>query len=191
MKKVLVLNGSNLGTTMYFAEKIIQENANKHEVKILDLSKLFKDQLLTSETVLSGSFYADADICIEALLEADTIIAVSSMTNYGMSDTFKTFINKVLVNGKTFEYGPNGPTAILEEKFRHKEVIILFTSGSPKEYLPQAAQQTPQMIADAFKFIGFTKISINWGGGTNMPDMMNKSLDEKYEALREKIYFEI
>lgn len=196
MKKILILNGSNTGTTMFFAKKIVEENAKKTsgeqlDVKILDLSKELKGQLMTSETILSGSFYSDSDSYINMLLESDKIIVVSSMANYGLSDTIKALMNKVVVNGKTFAYNEQGPYAILEDKFKEKDVVILFTSGSPKEFLPPAVQQIPQTLADTIKFIGFSKISIYWGDGTNMVDMLSKSLDEKYEAMRGKVYFDL
>lgn len=196
MKKILILNGSNTGTTMYFAEKIIEENTRKYngekpEIKILDLSVEFKGQLMSSETILSGSFYSDSDVYINMFLENDKIIAVSSMQNYALSDTIKAIINKIVVNGKTFGYNEYGPYALLEDKFREKEVVILFTSGSLKEYLPPAVQQIPQTLADTMKFIGFSKISIYWGDGTNMPDLVTKTLDQKYEAMREKVYFDL
>lgn len=195
MKKVLILNGSNTGTTMYFAQKIAQEYAKKHsgqqhDVKILDLSKEFKGQLMTSDTILSGSFYSDSDAYINMLLETDKIVAVTSMTNFAISDTMKAFINKVVVNGKTFVYSEQGPYALLEDKFKNKEVIILFTSGSPKEFLPPAVQHIPQTLADTMKFIGFSNISIHWGDGTNVPDMINMSWDEKYDAMHGKVYFD-
>lgn len=59
MKKVLILNGSNTGTTMYLAQKIVEENNNKVKGEELDLK---------------------------------------IMANYGLSDTIKTFVNKVVVN---------------------------------------------------------------------------------------------
>lgn len=194
MKQILILNGSNTGTSIYFAKKIAYEQLENHEgkqqvVKIIDLSKELRGQLMTSETILSGSFYADSETYINMLLEADKIIAVTSMTNFAISDTMKAFINKVVVNGKTFTYGANGPIALLEEKFKNKEIFILFTSGSPKEFLPAAVQHIPKTLADTFKFIGFRNISIHWGDGTNTPDMLNKSLDEIYEAMLEKINF--
>lgn len=196
MKKILILNGSNTGTTMYFAQKIVEENDMKIngeelDVKIIDLSKELQGQLLTSEAIISGSFYSDSDTYINMLLEADKIVAVSSMANYGLCDTIKAFINKVVVNGKTFGYNEYGPYALLEEKFKEKEVVILFTSGSPKEYLPPAVQHIPQTLADSLKFIGFSRIAIHWGDGTNSPAMMAKSLDEKYEIMHEKVYFDL
>jgi len=196
MKKILILNGSNTGTTMYFATKIIEENSKKHsgeefDVKILDLTNEFKGKLMTSETILSGAYYSDSDTYINMLLETDIIVVVSSMTNFSISDTMKAFFNKVVVKGKTFEYSQNGPYAMLEDKFKEKEVVILFTSGSGIEFLPPAVQHIPQMIADTMNFIGFSKISIHWGDGTNMPDMMSKSLDQKYDAMNEKLYFDL
>lgn len=196
MKKILILNGSNTGTTMYFAQKIVEENAKKttgvkHDIKIHDLSKELKGQLMTSETILSGSFYSDSDLYINMLLESDKIIVVSSMTNYGLSDTIKALINKVVVDGKTFAYNEHGPYAILEDKFKEKDIVILFTSGSPKEFLPPAVQQVPQTLADTIKFIGFSNISIHWGDGTNMPEMLSKTLDQKYNAMHEKVYFDL
>jgi len=196
MKKILILNGSNTGTTMYFATKIIEENSKKHsgeefDVKILDLTNEFKGKLMTSETILSGAYYSDSDTYINMLLETDIIVVVSSMTNFSISDTMKAFFNKVVVKGKTFEYSQNGPYAMLEDKFKEKEVVILFTSGSGIEFLPPAVQHIPQTIADTMNFIGFSKISIHWGDGTNMPDMMSKSLDQKYDAMNEKLYFDL
>jgi len=191
MKNVLVLDGSNTGTGAHFAKRILQEQVGKDQtVTVLDLSVELKGALLCRENILNGEFYADSDRYIDLLRNADRIIAISSMCNFALSATMAAFVNKVTIRGKTFAYGPTGPYALLAEQFKDKEVIVLFTSGSPRTFLPEAVAHIPTTLVNVFQFIGFKNVRLFWGDGSNMPEMVGKSLDEKYEAMREKVIFD-
>src|SRR5580698_3974028 len=64
-------------------------------------------------TVTQKTAIALSDQLIAELFAADVIVIASSMINFGVSSTLKTYIDYVLRSGSTFRYTQKGPEGLV------------------------------------------------------------------------------
>jgi FMN-dependent NADH-azoreductase len=81
-----------------------------------------------------GKDVAQGSAYIDELIASDIIVIGAPMYNFSVPTQLKAWIDRVLVAGRTFRYGANGPESLLP---KGKKVIIasarggVYTSGSP------------------------------------------------------------
>ena len=68
--------------------------------------------------------FADSSV-LEEFLAADTIVIGAPMYNFTLPTQLKAWIDRIVIGGKTFQYGPNGPEGLA----KGKRVIIGLTRG--------------------------------------------------------------
>jgi len=107
---------------------------------------------------------------IDDLFAADIIVIGAPMYNFTIPTQLKTWIDRILVAGKTFKYGANGPEGLLPPG---KKVFIASSRGgaygpnSPAAFLDH--QET--YLKGAFAFIGLTDVTVIRAEGLAMPDL--------------------
>ncbi|HUW80001.1 MAG TPA: NAD(P)H-dependent oxidoreductase [Acidocella sp.] len=108
---------------------------------------------------------------IDDLFAADIIVIGAPMYNFTLPSQLKAWIDRVLVAGTTFKYGPTGvPEGLLPPG---KKVIIAsarggaYSGGSPIAFLDH--QET--LLKAALAFIGLTDITIIRAEGVAVPDL--------------------
>lgn len=69
---------------------------------------------------------AAAERLIHELEEADVLVLGVPMYNFGVPATFKAWIDQVMMAGRTFAFGDNGPEGLL----KGKKAVVLRASGS-------------------------------------------------------------
>jgi FMN-dependent NADH-azoreductase len=95
---------------------------------------------------------------LQEFLGADFIVIGAPMYNFGVPSQLKSWLDHVLVAGKTFRYGANGPEGLAGGK----RVIVasarggVFTEGSPMAAIDF---QEPYLRA-VFNFIGVTDVEV-------------------------------
>ncbi|WP_329295964.1 FMN-dependent NADH-azoreductase [Streptomyces sp. NBC_01455] len=69
---------------------------------------------------------AASETLIRELEEADVLVLGVPMYNFGVPATFKAWIDQVVMGGRTFSFGENGPEGLL----KGKKAVVLRASGS-------------------------------------------------------------
>jgi FMN-dependent NADH-azoreductase len=73
---------------------------------------------------------------LEQFLAADVVVIGAPMYNFGIPSQLKAWIDRIVIAGKTFRYGPKGPEGLAG----NKQVIVavarggVYPAGSPAEY---------------------------------------------------------
>jgi FMN-dependent NADH-azoreductase len=112
---------------------------------------------------------------LEEFLEADVIVIGAPMYNFGISSQLKAWIDRVVVAGKTFSYGEQGPKGLVGGK----QVIIASSRGGHYSSGPAAPMDFQESYLRAvFGFIGITELEFVRAEGLNISD------EHKAEALK-------
>jgi FMN-dependent NADH-azoreductase len=112
---------------------------------------------------------------LEEFLEADVIVIGAPMYNFGISSQLKAWIDRVVVAGKTFSYGEQGPKGLVSGK----QVIIASSRGGHYSSGPAAPMDFQESYLRAvFGFIGITELEFVRAEGLNISD------EHKAEALK-------
>lgn len=69
---------------------------------------------------------AASEALIREMEEADVLVLGVPMYNFGVPATFKAWIDQVVMGGRTFAFGENGPEGLL----KGKKAVVLRASGS-------------------------------------------------------------
>jgi FMN-dependent NADH-azoreductase len=101
---------------------------------------------------LAGPPAQEGDAYLDEFLAAGIVVIGAPMYNFTVPTQLKAWIDRILVAGKTFRYGPNGPEGLAG----NKRVIIaisrggLYGAGSPAA----PAEHVESYLRAVFGFIG-------------------------------------
>jgi FMN-dependent NADH-azoreductase len=112
-------------------------------------------------------------------LAADVIVIGAPMYNFSISTQLKSWIDRIVVAGKTFRYGSNGPEGLVHGK----RVIIAISRGG---VYPQNApvEHAESYLKIIFGFIGVTDVSFVRAEGLALsPEHRQKALDAALAAI--------
>ncbi|HTC53887.1 MAG TPA: NAD(P)H-dependent oxidoreductase [Steroidobacteraceae bacterium] len=120
----------------------------------------------------------DAQILAD-FMAADVVVIGAPMYNFGISTQLKSWIDRVVVAGKTFKYGPNGPEGLVHGK----RVIIAISRGGV--YPDQApAEHAESYLKIIFGFIGVTDLTFVRAEGLMLsPEHRQKGLNAALAAI--------
>jgi FMN-dependent NADH-azoreductase len=89
---------------------------------------------------------------LEEFLGADTVVIGAPMYNFTLPSQLKSWIDRILVAGKTFHYTATGPEGLVQGK---RVIIALARGGFYQEGTPAAAlEHLESYLKGAFNFIG-------------------------------------
>ena len=139
------ITGESSVSRQLTAATIDQLVAQKLEQRVIE-----RDLVATplSHLTLGGS--GDADV-LDEFLAADTIVIGAPMYNFTVPSQLKAWIDRILVAGKTFQYGANGPEGLVGGK----RVIVAVSRGGFYED-GSAFEHAKSYLQAAFGFIGIT-----------------------------------
>src|SRR5277367_6239904 len=110
------------------------------------------------EDALLGADLAKGGAYLEELLASDVLVIGAPMYNFSIPSQLKAWIDRVVVAGKTFRYGANGPEGLL----KNKKVFIASSRGSV--YAPgssaAALEHHESYLTGVLSFIGLTDVAI-------------------------------
>ncbi len=99
---------------------------------------------------------ANGGAFIDELFAADIIVIGVPMYNFAIPSQLKAWIDRVVVAGKTFKYGVNGPEGLLP---KGKKVFIASARGGV--YAPGAAMEHQETyLIGVLAFIGLTDVTV-------------------------------
>jgi len=111
------------------------------------------------QDTLLGADLAKGGAYLEELLAADIVVIGAPMYNFSIPSQLKSWIDRVVVAGKTFRYGPAGPEGLLSKTTK---VFIassrgnVYAAGSPAA----ALEHHESYLTGVLSFIGLTDITI-------------------------------
>jgi FMN-dependent NADH-azoreductase len=101
----------------------------------------------------------DAELIAE-LNAADVLVIGAPLYNFTIPTGLKAWIDRVVVAGKTFEYGEKGPEGLV----KGKKAVIVATSGGSHADSPVDAMHVGY-LKQLLNFIGITDIEVVRAGG--------------------------
>ena len=124
---------------------------------------------------------ARGDAALEEFLAADVIVVGTPMYNFTIPSQLKAWIDRLAVAGKTFAYGPDGPTGLLPGK----KIIVassrggIYSPGAPAAFLDH--QET--YLKAIFGFMGITDIQFVRAEGVAVADARPKAMEAARAAI--------
>jgi len=95
--------------------------------------------------------FADSSV-LEEFQAADIVVIGAPMYNFSVPSQLKAWIDRIVVAGRTFQYGPNGPEGLAKGK---RVIIALARGGIYSEGSPAAAlEHLETYLRGVFNFIG-------------------------------------
>jgi FMN-dependent NADH-azoreductase len=110
------------------------------------------DTQLGADLVKGGAY-------LQEIFDADIIVIGAPMYNFSIPSQLKAWIDRVVVAGKTFRYGANGPEGLLSGA---KKVYIassrgnIYTPGSPAAPF----EHHESYLTSVLNFIGLTDVTV-------------------------------
>jgi FMN-dependent NADH-azoreductase len=133
------------------------------------------DATLQQEIATSGAVLAE-------FLAADTVVLGAPMYNFTIPSQLKAWIDRIVVPGKTFKYGPQGPEGLAG----HKRVIVavsrggFYGAGTPTA----ALEHLETYLRGVFGFLGVTQLEFIAADGIQVgPEHREKALASALEAV--------
>jgi FMN-dependent NADH-azoreductase len=110
------------------------------------------------EDVVIGADLAKGGAYLDELLGADIIVIGAPMYNFSIPSQLKAWIDRVVVAGKTFRYGPNGAEGLLKDKkvFIASSRGNVYAAGSPAA----ALEHHESYLIGVLSFIGLTDVTV-------------------------------
>ena len=106
-----------------------------------------------------GADLAAGGAYLDELFAADIIVIGAPMYNFSVPSQLKAWIDRVVVAGKTFRYGPNGAESLLP---KGKKVFIassrgnVYVAGSPAA----ALEHHESYLTGVLSFIGLSDVTV-------------------------------
>ena len=95
--------------------------------------------------------FADSSV-LDEFFAADTIVIGAPMYNFTLPTQLKSWIDRIVIAGKTFRYGSNGPEGLAKGK---RVIIALARGGIYSEGSPAAAlEHLETYLRGVFNFVG-------------------------------------
>lgn len=198
--KLLHVDGSILGA--HSVSRTVSGAIVEHlKAETPDLAVTYRDVAATPLPHLSGAYLAGQqpnatntpdvqhDVALgghvlDEFLAADIVVVGAPLYNFTISSQLKAWIDRILVAGKTFRYGANGPEGLVGGK----RVIVavarggLYGAGTPNA----AAEHAETYLRTVFGFIGITRPEFIVAEGIAMgPEAREAAVAGALKAARE------
>ncbi len=113
---------------------------------------------------------------LDEFLAADIVVIGAPMYNFSVPSQLKAWIDRILVPGKTFAYGPEGPTGLAGDK---RVILVVSRGGLYGAGAPfAAAEHVETYLRTVFGFIGVANPEIILAEGVQSgPEQRGKALE--------------
>ncbi|WP_321329514.1 FMN-dependent NADH-azoreductase [uncultured Ilyobacter sp.] len=166
-----------------FIEDYKVKNPNVH-VKEIDL---YQEDLAHLDYERIGKVFSpesnELTKYVEEFMEYDKYVIVAPMWNLSIPSILKTYIDHIVVAGKTFKYTEEGPVGLLENK---KALHITARGGLYSEGPGADFEMGDRYLRTILGFMGiqdFSTFSFEQTGIFS-PEQLNEMLEEKYKEAK-------
>jgi FMN-dependent NADH-azoreductase len=120
----------------------------------------------------------DAQVLAD-FLAADVVVIGAPMYNFALSTQLKSWIDRIVVAGKTFKYTPTGPQGLVHGK---RIIVAVSRGGVYPENAP--FEHAESYLKIIFGFIGVTDLTFVRAEGLMLsPEHRQKGLDAALSAI--------
>jgi FMN-dependent NADH-azoreductase len=123
-----------------------------------------------------------SDRTLQEFLDADVVVIGAPMYNFTIPSQLKAWLDRVLVAGKTFQYGANGPEGLAGAK----RVIVALARGGfyGPDTAAVSAEHAESYLRAVFGFIGITDVEFVLAEGIAVGEQSRaKAIDSAREAV--------
>ncbi|MBN1468354.1 MAG: NAD(P)H-dependent oxidoreductase [Fusobacteriaceae bacterium] len=188
MKKVLYIKANpksnEVSNTFKISEALVEKyKKDGHEVVELDL---YKENLRHLDGEVLGKLFSGEDNevtkYVNDVTNYDEYIIAAPMWNLSIPSILKTYIDHIMVAGKTFAYTENGPVGLLKGK---KVVHVTTRGGFYSEGAGAAYEMGDRYLRTIYGFMGVTDFETVTLEGTNVlsPEDINANLSKLIVSL--------
>ena len=129
-----------------------------------------------------AAIMANSDAAIKELFAADTIVIGSPMYNFSIPTQLKSWIDHVVLPGKTFNYSDKGPVGALPAS--KKVYIVVARGGVYSEGQMKALEHQDSYLKAILGFIGLTDVTVIPVEGVSMgPEAQGKAVASAEAAI--------
>ena len=134
----------------------------------------------TPEAALQEDLAAGRTV-LEEFLAADIVVVGAPMYNFTIPSQLKAWIDRIMVAGKTFKYGANGPEGLAGNK---RMIVAISRGGFYGAGTPAAAlEHLETYLRGVFGFMGVTRLEFISADGIQVgPEHREKALASALEA---------
>jgi FMN-dependent NADH-azoreductase len=134
----------------------------------------------TPEATLQEDLAAGRTV-LEEFLAADIVVVGAPMYNFTIPSQLKAWIDRIMVAGKTFKYGANGPEGLAGNK---RMIVAISRGGFYGAGTPAAAlEHLETYLRGVFGFMGVTRLEFISADGIQVgPEHREKALASALEA---------
>jgi FMN-dependent NADH-azoreductase len=141
----------------------------------------FQGQAVTDAQL--GADLSKGGAYLQELFDADIIVVGAPMYNFSIPSQLKAWIDRVVVAGKTFRYGVNGPEGLLPST---KRVFIASSRGNV--YAPGSPtapyEHHESYLTSVLKFIGLTDVTVVRAEGLGFgPEARQAAMGKAHEQI--------
>jgi FMN-dependent NADH-azoreductase len=198
MKKLLHIDSSVLGPHSV-SRQLSAAIVDRLRRAAPELEVRYRDLTATPLTHLSGAHLAaaqgatapSADLAqelatgqaaLDEFLAADTVVLGAPMYNFTIPSQLKAWIDRIVVAGKTFKYGAQGPEGLAGDK---RVIVAISRGGFYGPGTPAAAlEHLESYLRGVFGFIGVTKLEFIFADGIQTgPEQREKALASALQAV--------
>lgn len=124
---------------------------------------------------------AAGQAALDEFLAADIVVIGAPMYNFTIPTQLKAWIDRILVAGKTFKYGANGPEGLAGDK---RVIVAISRGGFYGADTPAAAgEHLETYLRWVFGFIGVTNVEFIAADGIAVgPEMREKAVSGALQA---------
>jgi FMN-dependent NADH-azoreductase len=163
------INGDNSASRVLTQSIIDQIKGSNWGEKIV-----YRDLAAEPLPHLTLAAFADTSV-LEEFLAADTVVIGAPMYNFTLPTQLKAWIDRIVIAGRTFQYGPNGPEGLAKGK---RVIIALARGGVYSEGSPAAAlEHLETYLRGVFNFIGIEPEFVVAEGLNLSPENRQQALD--------------
>jgi FMN-dependent NADH-azoreductase len=159
------------------AEIVAGERERAPEVEVV-----YRDLADEPPVHITGEFLAAGDSSVvDEFLAADTVVVGAPMYNFGVSSQLKAWIDRIMIRGKTFSYGEQGPRGLAGGK----RVIVASSRGGVygAESALAALDHQESYLRIVFGFMGITDVTFIRAEGLNLPNNRERAISEARAAI--------
>jgi FMN-dependent NADH-azoreductase len=163
---------------------LYNDNIPLIDAEVMSAWTKFQTGKATEITASEETKVARMNQLADQFVAADTIIFAAPMWNFGYPPMVKAYMDAaMMVAGKTFNYSPNGPIALLKDL--GKKAIILEASGSHLTGTPnEAYTHASNHLKGILNFVGIMDVQLVAAEGVSQfPDKKNAIISAALEKV--------
>jgi len=169
------INGQN-SASRAITDSIVEQLKAANWGETVVTRDLFADPL----PHLTLDAFADSSV-LDEFQAADIVVIGAPMYNFTLPSQLKAWIDRIVIAGKTFQYGANGPEGLAKGK---RVIVALARGGFYGAGSPAASfEHLETYLRGVFNFIGIEPVFVPADGLAVSPEQREASLQQAHKDV--------